>query len=113
MFCICRKYRSEIEDFIKHLLEKDRHAERETMHKLDLKVSGTRIEQRSGGRGKNAFLAPLAVCQLAYVMAQCPSCVCPFVHALTFVLNIFFSKTTFKHRYRGKKALSILPIPLW
>ena len=107
MFYHCRKYRSEIEDFIKHLLEKDRHAERETMHKLDLKVSGTRIWQRSGGRGNNTFLALLAVGQLAYVMARCPSCVCRSVHALFFILNILFSKITFKHRYRGKKALSM------
>ena len=42
----------------------------------------------------DSFLAPLALGQQAYVMARCPSCVCPSIRALTFSLNIFFSETT-------------------
>ena len=34
---------------------------------------------------------PLAVSQQAYVMAQCPLCVCPSVCVLTFILNIFLA----------------------
>ena len=46
------------------------------------------------------FLKPLAVGQRAYVMANCPLCVCvcarPSVHELTFSVNNFFSETTYR-----------------
>ena len=41
------------------------------------------------------FLAPLAIGQQANVMVWCPSCVSLSIHVLTFILNIFFSKTSY------------------
>ena len=55
-----------------------------------------RMHRRRENALRIGFLTPLALGQRAYVMVCCPSCVRPSVCALTFSLNIFFSKTTYR-----------------